>query len=81
MRSFKVKLKTVADAGLFVATCGNYKCDIDYIFGRYAVDAKSLVGVLCIGVEHKCEVVLHTDDDETVNNFKKDIELWLVKEN
>ena len=45
------------------------------------MDAKSLMGILSIGLDHECVVELHSNDDEKLNNkFEKDMKLWIVKE-
>ena len=45
------------------------------------MDAKSLMGILSIGLDHECAVELHSNDDEKLNNkFEKDMKLWIVKE-
>lgn len=78
----KIKLGTVNDAVLFSAKCNEYKdYDIDYVCGKYTVDAKSLMGILSIGLEHECVVELHSNDNEKLNTkFKEDMKLWIVKE-
>lgn len=67
---------------LFSAKCNEYKdYDIDYVCGKYTVDAKSLMGILSIGLEHECVVELHSNDNEKLNTkFKEDMKLWIVKE-
>ena len=78
----KIKLGTVNDAVLFSAKCNEYKdYDIDYVCGKYTVYAKSLMGILSIGLEHECVVELHSNDNEKLNTkFKEDMKLWIVKE-
>ena len=45
------------------------------------MDAKSLMGILSIGLEHECVVELHSNDNEKLNTkFKEDMKLWIVKE-
>ena len=45
------------------------------------MDAKSLMGILSIELDHECAVELHSNDDEKLNNkFEKDMKLWIVKE-
>ena len=45
------------------------------------MDAKSLMGILSIGLDHECVAELHSNDDEKLNNkFEKDMKLWIVKE-
>ena len=36
----RIKLNTVKNAMLFATVCDNYEEDIDYICGRYQIDAK-----------------------------------------
>ena len=77
----KIKLGTVNDAVLFSARCNEYKnYDIDYVFGKYTVDAKSLMGILSIGLDHECAVELHSNDEKLNTKFEKDMKLWIVKE-
>lgn len=80
MENIKVKLHTPNDAALFVAKCNFYDFDIDYCYGRLVLDAKSLMGVLSVGLEQKCSVVLHTNDTSKINTFQNDIKLWIVEE-
>lgn len=76
----KVKLGTVANAVLFSAKCNEYECDIDYRFNRYMIDAKSLVGIIGAGLNHICEVHMHTEDDSVKRRFKEDMSLWIVED-
>ena len=67
-RKIKICLKTVNNASLFVAKCGEYKdWDINYIHGRLvlAIDAPAYVEIL-------------TDDEKVLENFKNDMTLWEV---
>ena len=44
------------------------------------MDAKSLMGILSIGLEHECIVELHSNDEKLNTKFKKEMKLWSVKE-
>lgn len=75
----KIKLNNVNDAVLFVAKCNEFKeYDIDVIYNRYIIDAKSLMGVLSIGT-NECHIELHVADDdfETQERFRKAMKLWI----
>lgn len=76
----KIRLETVNNAALFAAKCGSYDCDIDYYFGRYLIDAKSLMGVLSTGLDHECIVEIHTNDPEIIDRFRKDMSIWATEE-
>jgi phosphocarrier protein HPr len=77
--TIRLKLNNVTDASLFVTKCGNYREDIDYVCGRYILDAKSLMGVLSVGFDRVCEVKIHTCDENVVQKLKNDLELWGVE--
>lgn len=80
MLEVKIKLPNVNDVALFCAKCGEFEEDIDYVCGRYTVDAKSLIGILSVSLNRKCNVKLHTDDEKTKNKFLKNIKFWIVEE-
>ena len=66
----KICLKTVNNASLFVAKCGEYKdWDINYIHGRLVLDAKSLMGVLSVAIDAPAYVEILTDDEKVLDNF------------
>ena len=65
----KICLKTVNNASLFVAKCGEYKdVDIDYVYSRYTIDAKSIMGILSTSLNKEC-VVNFLSDDEKLSAF------------
>lgn len=76
----KIKLGTVNNAALFSAKCNEYSEDIDFICGKYMVDSKSLMGVLSVGLDHACEVDIHTCDRSVQEKFKEDMKLWVISE-
>lgn len=77
MNTFRIKLPSINDAVLLSKICGGYSESIDYKCGRYTVDAASLMGILSIGIDRDdCEVIINTDNLNTLEKFKKDIELW-----
>lgn len=67
------------NAALFVKICNEFEEDIDVKYGRYTIDAKSVMGVLSMPLDKNFTVVMHTDSKETENRFKKLIDFWLVK--
>lgn len=74
--SMDIQLNNVQDAVLFVAQCNEYTENIDYKFDHYIVDAKSLMGVISAGFGKKCNVLINTDDSETLDRFMKDMKMW-----
>ena len=80
MTKFKIKLETANNVALFVALCGQYKCDIDIQCGRFVIDAKSLMGMLSFSPDKIVEVILHENIENIVALFEKEIRLWRVEE-
>ena len=44
------------------------------------MDAKSLMGILTIGLGHECIAELHSNDEKLNTKFEKEMKLWNVKE-
>lgn len=74
---FKIKLNSVNNAALFVKKCGGFEEDIDYIHGRYVIDAKSIMGIMSTDLGESAKVEIHTDNIETIAKFKEEISLWM----
>lgn len=78
---FKIRLKTMKDAALFVAECDSFTgFDILYGVDRYLVDARSLMGVMSVPLDRDATVLINTQEDVAVKNFKHQIKLWLIEE-
>ena len=75
----KICLMNANNAALFVKICNEFEEDIDVKYGRYTIDAKSVMGVLSMPLDTDFTVVMHTDSKEVENYFKELIDLWLVE--
>ena len=53
-----------------------YDFDIDLVSGRYAVDAKSIMGIFSLDLSKPIELDAHTDD---ADKFLKDIDKFIIK--
>ena len=60
MKEIEIILKTEMEALELVNLLVKYPCDVDMVSGRYAIDAKSILGVLGLG--KKVKLVIHADD-------------------
>ena len=76
----RIKLNTVKNAMLFATVCDNYEEDIDYICGRYQIDAKSILGIMGIGLEENAQLCSIQKMEYVKNKFKEDMKLWIVEE-
>ncbi|MBO5376969.1 MAG: HPr family phosphocarrier protein [Ruminiclostridium sp.] len=73
MTEFNVKITTINDVKKFVSTVMTFDYDIDLVSGRYAIDAKSIMGIFSIDLSKELKLIAHTDDaaelKEAVNEF------------
>lgn len=71
MESVEIKLQAPEDVKELVAAAEKCDFDIDVIYQRIIVDAKSFLGVLSIGLQKSLTVSCHGFDKEFSNTLKK----------
>ncbi|MFR0880625.1 MAG: HPr family phosphocarrier protein [Oscillospiraceae bacterium] len=76
MVTYKISLGAINDVKDFVNMVMKYDFDVDLVSGRYAVDAKSIMGIFSLDLSKPIELKAHTDEP---GNFAKEIERYLVK--
>ncbi|MBO5319696.1 MAG: HPr family phosphocarrier protein [Ruminococcus sp.] len=76
MTKTTVFLQAINDVKDFVNVVMRYDFDIDLVSGRYAVDAKSIMGIFSLDLSKPIQLNAHTDDADA---FLKDIEKFIVK--
>lgn len=76
MTKTTVALQQINDVKEFVNKVMKYEFDIDLVSGRYAVDAKSIMGIFSLDLSKPIELNIHTDDAE---KFLADIDKFIVK--
>ena len=69
-------LKTINDVKAFVNAVAKYNFDVDLLSGRYAVDAKSIMGIFSLDLSKEIEMEVHSDD---CADFLNDIKPFIVK--
>ena len=62
MTKTKVMLDSINAVKKFVSIVSMYEFDVDLVSGRYAVDAKSIMGIFSLDLSSPIELVAHTDD-------------------
>jgi len=71
MRDVHIKLSTIDDVKKFVNIVFRYEYDVDVVSGRYAVDAKSILGLFSIDLSKEVLMRVHSNDcDELLNELK-----------
>ena len=76
MTKTTVFLQAINDVKEFVTIVMHYDFDIDLVSGRYAVDAKSIMGIFSLDLSKPIQLNAHTDDAE---KFLKRIDKFIVK--
>ena len=76
MTKTTVSLQQINDVKEFVNTVMKYEFDIDLVSGRYAVDAKSIMGIFSLDLSKPIELNAHTDD---AADFLKAIDKFIIK--
>ena len=64
MSEMKLTFKTPDEIVEFVNTVSKYEFDVDVRRGRVVVDAKSLLGIIHLGLNSISELKMHTADGE-----------------
>ncbi len=64
MKSTVIKLDTINDVKNFVNTVSKYDFDVDLVSGRYAVDAKSIMGIFSLDLAKPIKVEIYSDNCE-----------------
>ncbi|MGN0631595.1 MAG: HPr family phosphocarrier protein [Ruminococcus sp.] len=59
-----VTLNAINDVKEFVNTVMLFDYDIDLVSGRYAVDAKSIMGIFSLDLSKPIKLQAHTEDPE-----------------
>lgn len=70
----------VEKAARFVAAVSDFREDVDLLYGRYVLDAKSLVSVLSVlngDLVYEMRVKIVTDDPATINRFMEKMEEFI----
>ncbi|MBD5384640.1 MAG: HPr family phosphocarrier protein [Ruminococcaceae bacterium] len=78
MKESKVILNSIDDVKEFVALANRCVFDIDLLSGRYAVDAKSIMGIFSLDLTKTLTLVVH-DDGEKAEDFLDDIKQYIAE--
>ena len=62
MKSVIIRLDTINDVKSFVNTVSKYDFDVDLISGRYAVDAKSIMGIFSLDLSKPIKMEIYADN-------------------
>lgn len=66
MKKCTISLSTISNVKEFVEMVTVCDYDVDLVSGRYAIDAKSIMGIFSLDLSKPIELVAHTDNADTL---------------
>ncbi len=76
MKTCSIMLNTINDVKKFVNTVSKYNFDVDLISGRYAIDAKSIMGIFSLDLSKAIKLEAHSED---CDKFMDEIKEFIVE--
>lgn len=61
-----IQLNAINDVKEFVNTVMRFDYDIDLVSGRYAIDAKSIMGIFSLDLSKPIKLQAHTEDPDAL---------------
>lgn len=75
MTTAKIRINTIEDVKNFVGIVTGADFDVDIVSGRYAIDAKSIMGIFSLDLTKELEIRAHSDN---CGDFFDDIKDYIV---
>ena len=75
MKKTNVMLDSISAVKKFVNIVSKYDYEVDLASGRYAVDAKSIMGIFSLDLSKPIQLTAHTDD---ADKFFTEIAKYIV---
>ena len=76
MTTVKININTINDVKEFVSLVSRCDYDVDIVSGRYAIDAKSIMGIFSLDLSKELTLNIHSDD---CAEFLDEIKNYIVK--
>lgn len=62
MKTTRINLNTINDVKDFVTIVSRCDYDVDIVSGRYAIDAKSIMGIFSLDLSKELTLNIHSDN-------------------
>lgn len=73
MKSVPIRLDTISCVRKFVDTITRFGCDFEIVLDRYAIDAKSIMGIFSLDLSRTLTLNIDTDDASETENVMNEI--------
>ena len=71
MKTANIRINTIEDVKNFVTTVTKCNYDVDIVSGRYAIDAKSIMGIFSLDLSKPVVLEVHSDKcDDLLGELK-----------
>ena len=70
MRKVMIYLDSIDTVKSFVNSVNSFNSDFDIISAHHEIDAKSIMGVLSLDLQHPLQLIIHNDDPEILKGLK-----------
>ena len=67
MEEFMIKLNTIDEVKEFVALSNKCAFDVDLMSGRYAIDAKSIMGIFSLDLSKPLKMIVHAEGETSAD--------------
>ena len=61
MKTANIRINTIEDVKNFVTTVTKCNYDVDIVSGRYAIDAKSIMGIFSLDLSKPIDLNIHAE--------------------
>ena len=78
MKTFNIQLNSILDVKEFVNITNKYEFDCDLVSGRYAVDAKSIMGIFSLDLSKPLSMVIR-GEGKNAEELAEELEKFLAK--
>lgn len=79
MADVNILLSTIEDVKDFVRVVTQYDFDVDLISGRYAIDAKSIMGIFSLDLSKPITLRVHCEDESECAPFFEELKKFEVE--
>ena len=76
MKTATIRINTINDVKNFVTIVTKCSYDVDIVSGRYAIDAKSIMGIFSLDLSKELELRVHSDN---CDELMEELDSYIVK--
>ena len=76
MKTVKININTITDVKNFVSIVSRCDYDVDIVSGRYAIDAKSIMGIFSLDLSKELTLNIHSDN---CDDFLEEIKSYIAE--